>query len=125
MAARLRFFPRGGLVRGGLTISREGGLWEVEESLRMRAARIRRLRSLAEVLGGSLVRQPRHRSLYLTDKLGGKTRTLYIPLDRLEQVKRWNANYKEARRLLRELSEIQRALLRAEIRAHRRPGSKS
>jgi len=86
---------------------------------RMRTARLRRLRSLGFVLAGSLVRQPRHKSLYLTDKLGGKTRTLYIPLNRLEEVKRWNANFKEARKLLSELSEIQRALLRREIRLAR------
>jgi len=87
---------------------------------RMRTARIKRLRSLGYVLAGSLVRQPKHASLYLTDKVAGKTRTLYVPLNHLEDVKRWNANHKEARRLLKELSEIQRALLRAQIQAQRR-----
>jgi hypothetical protein len=87
---------------------------------RMRQGRLRSLRSLGFVLAGSLVRFPRHQSLYLTDKVRGKTRTLYIPLDRLDEVKGWNAQYKEGRRLLAELSEIQRALLRGEIRARRR-----
>jgi hypothetical protein len=87
---------------------------------RMRQARLKRLGRLGFVLAGSLVRQPGHQSLYLTDKTGGVTRTLYIPLDRLEEVKGWNREHKEGRRLLTELCEIQRALLVAEIRAKRR-----
>lgn len=87
---------------------------------RMRAARLRRLRTLGVPLAGSLVRLPGHRSRYLTDKVQGKTRTLYIPLDRLDEVTRWNAAFKEGKRLLAELSAIQRALLCGEIRAARR-----
>lgn len=88
---------------------------------RMRAARVRRLREAAgPLLAGSLVALPGHRSLYLTDKAGGKTRTLYVPLDLLEEVKRWNARHREVKRLLAELAEVQRALLVAEIRARRR-----
>lgn len=87
---------------------------------RMRTARIKRLRSLGHVLAGSLVRQPKHSSLYLTDKPKGKTRTMYIPLALLEDVKRWNANYKQARILLRELSEIQRELLHRQMLRNRR-----
>ncbi len=87
---------------------------------RMRQARLRRLRAVGFVLAGSLVRFPGHTSLYLTDKVRGKTRTLYIPLNRLDEVKQWNANYKLAKKLLAELSEIQRRLLVAEIAARRR-----
>jgi hypothetical protein len=87
---------------------------------RMRQGRLGRLRRLGFVLAGSLVRLPGHQSLYLTDKVRGKTRTLYIPLNRLDEVKGWNAQYKEGKRLLTELSAIQRALLRGEIRARRR-----
>lgn len=86
----------------------------------MRQARLRRVRNMGFVLGGSLVHFPGHTSLYLTDKVGGKTRTLYVPLSRLEEVKEWNKNYKVAKRLLAELSEIQRKLFLAEIRARSR-----
>ena len=82
---------------------------------RMRQARWRRLRRLGPVLGGSLVRMPRHSSLYLTDKVKGKTRTMYIPLGRVEEAVSWNRSYKEAKQLLRDLSAIQREILRAEI----------
>jgi hypothetical protein len=87
---------------------------------RMRQARLARVRRLGFVLAGSLVRLPGHQSLYLTDKVRGKTRTLYIPLPRLDEVQKWNAQYREGKRLLSELSEIQRSLLRGEIRAARR-----
>ena len=87
---------------------------------KMSQSRLRRLRTLGPFLAGSLVSLPKHNSRYLTDKVGQTTRTLYIPLARLREVKRWNADFKKARQLLRELSEIQRSLLRAEIEAARR-----
>lgn len=87
---------------------------------RMRDARLRRLAALGPMLGGSLVKMPKHNSLYLTDTHRGKTRTMYIPLARLEEAKQWNATFKQAKQLLRELSEIQRKLLREEIAASRR-----
>jgi hypothetical protein len=92
---------------------------------RMSQARLRRLRRIGPCLAGSLVRQPGHRSRYLTDKVRGKTRTLYIPLDLLDEVRRWNDHFKEARKLLQELTAVQRALLVAEIEARRRERPKS
>lgn len=86
----------------------------------MLKARLKKLRRIETVLGGSLVEMPGHSSLYLTDKQDGKTRTMYIPLDHLEEAKEWNRNWKDAKRLLKEISEVQRALLREEIRAQRR-----
>ena len=83
---------------------------------RMRDARLRRLHRIGRVLCGSLVEFPGHSSRYLTDKVAGSTRTLYIPLSLLREVEVWNRNYKEARQLLRELSELQRAILRHEIK---------
>jgi hypothetical protein len=91
----------------------------------MARARLERLRRLGPCLAGSLVKFPGHNSRYLTDKVRGKTRTLYVPLDLLDEAKEWNENHKEARRLLRELSLIQRALLEGEIAARRRPPPKS
>jgi hypothetical protein len=92
---------------------------------RMVRARLQRLRDIGPCLAGSLVKQPGHNSRYLTDKVRGKTRTLYIPLDLLDEARQWNENHKEARRLLRELEAVQRALLEAEIAARRRQAPKS
>jgi hypothetical protein len=88
--------------------------------VRMREARLKTLRATGYVLAGTLVKFPRHNSRYLTNHHRGKTRTMYIPLDRLEEVKEWNANHKAAKRVLAELSEIQRALLCGEIAERRR-----
>jgi len=82
---------------------------------RMRDARLRQLRRLGPMLGGSLVEFPGHSSRYLTDKVAGKTRTLYIPLGRLKEVSQWNKNWQAARLLTQELSQLQRAILRKEI----------
>lgn len=87
---------------------------------RMLKARVKKLRNIDTVLGGSLVQMPEHSSRYLTDKKNGKTRTMYIPLDHLEEAKQWNKNWKEAKKLLKEISQIQRALLKEEIQAQRR-----
>jgi len=86
---------------------------------RMREARLRQLRRTAPLLAGSLVVFPGHSSRYLTDKAAGKTRTLYVPLKRLAEVTRWNLEHKKVRRLVSELSEIQRAMLLSEIRLAR------
>ena len=86
---------------------------------RMRDARLRQLRRAAPLLAGSLVSLPGHSSRYLTDKVAGKTRTLYIPLKHLAEVTRWNQEHKKVRQLVSELSELQRAILRAEIRLAR------
>ena len=86
---------------------------------RMRDARLRELGRLGPMLAGSLVVFPGHTSRYLTDKAAGKTRTLYVPLPRLKEVTVWNRHYKKARRLIREQSEIQRAMLLSEIRLGR------
>jgi hypothetical protein len=92
---------------------------------RMRDARLRQLRCLGPMLGGSLVRFPHHSSLYLTDKCRGKTRTLYIPLHCLQEVQQWHASFVAAKRLIAELSEIQRKLLRVEIQVSRRLRAKT
>jgi hypothetical protein len=86
---------------------------------RMRDARLRQLRRTAPLLAGSLVALPRHSSRYLTDKAAGRTRTLYVPLKHLTEVTRWNEEHKKVRRLVSELSQIQRAILLAEIRLSR------
>jgi len=86
---------------------------------RMRGARLRALGRVGPLLAGSLVKFPGHSSRYLTDKAGGRTRTLYIPLKRLTEVNAWNQQHKKVRQLISELSEIQRAILVAEIRLGR------
>jgi hypothetical protein len=49
----------------------------------------------------------------LTDRPAGKTRTLYVPAGRAEEVRQWTANWKKARQLLKDLSDASREELRA------------
>ena len=79
-----------------------------------RAAALRALTSLGPMIAGSLcaVRRGGPFRWQLTDRPAGKTRTLYVPAARSEEVRAWIANWKQAKKLLRELAEASRQDLR-------------
>ena len=54
----------------------------------------------------------KHPVLYLTGKEGGKTVSLYVPRAMEEEVRRWAANYRTVKALLKEIDEVSKALLR-------------
>lgn len=97
---------------------------------RKRRARLRGLEKPAPFLAASLVRLARrcgykgcrcargekHVSFYLTLKQQGTTQTLYVPLDRLAEVKAWVKEYRRVRGLIREVSGLSWKLLKAETR---------
>jgi len=74
-----------------------------------------RLGALGNLLEGSLCRADRGEAVryQLTDKPAGRSRTLYVPADMAEEVRQWTQNWKRAKRLLRELSELSREEVRA------------
>lgn len=76
------------------------------------------LAALGTVLEGSLCRADRGGSIryQLTDKIAGKSRTLYVPVDMAEEVREWTRNWKKAKSILRKLSELSREELRAGAR---------
>lgn len=81
---------------------------------RKRAAALRAFIALGPVVEGSLCRadrggRPRRQ---LTDRPAGKTRTLYVPAGRAEEVRAWTANWKKAKELLKTLSDLSREELR-------------
>lgn len=86
---------------------------------KMRQHRLDKLRRIGPVMAGSLVKRKDQKGYYLTDKVRGKTRTTYVSDGMYVEAKQWNANHKEAKQLLDELSEIQRALLREEAKSRR------
>jgi len=89
-----------------------------------RVAAQRAWSALGPVIEGSLcaVRRGGPFRWQLTDRPSGKTRTLYVPAARAEEVRTWTANWKEAKKLLRQLSEASREELRdAAGRAGARP----
>jgi hypothetical protein len=106
---------------------------------RSREARLKALRRARPFLGASLVRiarvcgNPRcrctrgqkHVSWYLTYKEKAKTRTLYVPLASLPEVRQWIQEHRRLKSLSREISQLSLALLRAEApRARRFPRNK-
>ena len=85
---------------------------------RRREAR-ERLGALGNLLEGSLCRADRGDAVrfQLTDKVAGRSRTLYVPADMAMEVRQWTQNWKQAKRLLRELSELSREEVRAGAQA--------
>ena len=106
---------------------------------RMLAARVKRLVARGPVLQASLVqiakhcgrkgcrcqRGEKHVGNYLTLKQAGKTRTVYVPLDLVEEVRQWIAEAHRLRRLMRESSELALSLVRGHVEARKRKAGKS
>jgi len=54
----------------------------------------------------------KHPVMYITWKEAGKTVSLYVPKGMEQKAKEWTGNYKKLKELLREVSVIQRQVLR-------------
>jgi len=114
--------------------------YRVEESIyrltRRRDALLKRLAATGPFMNGSLVRiqrtcgntahchcgrgGPKHESLYLTCLEAGKTRTLYIPVDLEKEARRWSDDYRKLKVLIRQICELQRAIIRRHVLERRR-----
>lgn len=112
----------------------------VEENIyrltRRRDGLLKRLAATGPFMSGSLVRIKRtcgntahghcgrgglkHESLYLTYLEAGKTHTLYIPVDLEKQARRWSDNYRKLKTLVRQICELQRAIVRRHVLERRR-----
>src|SRR4051794_37309159 len=93
---------------------------------RMLDSRLARLAGSAPMLAGSLVQirkhcgqpschclngGPLHTAHHLTFKAQGKTRTVYVPFDLLDEVRSWIANHKRHKALLAEIHLLSVALV--------------
>jgi len=97
------------------------------------AARLKRLADFGPLIDGSLVvvrrrcgnptcrctRGEKHPAHYLTRKVGRKTHSLYIPVDLVEDVRRWNQEHRRLKQLVAEICERQRKVVAA-VSAERR-----
>lgn len=77
------------------------------------SSRLKRLLSEGGLIEGSLYRAdrgstPRHQ---LSDRATGRFRSIYVPADFAPLVADWSARWAEAKRLLKEMSEVARAEL--------------
>jgi len=61
-----------------------------------------------------------HLAWHLTYKVKGRTRTVYVPLDLLEEVRAWIAEHKRIKALLEEAHQLSVALVRTHSRHRRR-----
>jgi len=61
---------------------------------------------------------------HLTFKTRGRTRTLYVPMELVATVKQWTLNYRQLKRLIRQVTRHSRALIHRHL-ANRRAASRS
>ncbi len=65
----------------------------------------------------------KHRSHILKRQVGGKTQSLYVPVDMVEEAKKWVAEHRRAKGLLKEISELNRGILKAYVPEKRARGA--
>lgn len=106
---------------------------------RMQDARVLQLRARCPVLSASLVRIARrcgkagchcetgdkHVGYYLTRAVAGKTRTVYVPGNLVEEVRSWIEEHKRLKKLGREITELAIALIRWDVRERKRRRGRS
>jgi len=102
-------------------------------------ARVKKLKATGPVLAASLViirkqcgrpgcrcqRGQKHPGHYLTYKEKGKTRTVYVPLDLVEEVKGWIEEHRRLKRLTQEISQLVIAQVRTHVTARKRRAGRS
>ncbi|MBM3880864.1 MAG: hypothetical protein FJ387_14295 [Verrucomicrobia bacterium] len=85
----------------------------------LRAAALQRIAQTQPFLEGSLcsVKRPgcTQPGWHLTFKQKGRTRTVYVPMDLVPEVKTWTRNYKRLKKLIREVSRHSLALVRGHV----------
>lgn len=88
-----------------------------------REAALRQVAGIGPFIEGTLIKVPhkscRHVAHRLTFKVDGKTRTVYVPLDRVEDVEQWTREYKRLKRLIRTVTRASLGELRNHVRSRR------
>ena len=91
---------------------------------RMRDARVKELIAQCPPLAASLGRQAGG-GCHVTLKQAGKTRTVYVPKDLTEEVQASIQEHRRIKRLLREITQLQLALIRSYRTEQARRGSRA
>lgn len=93
-----------------------------------RAAALRQIAQIGPFLEGSLSAFQRpgctQPGYHLTFKQRGRTRTLYVPMALIAEVKKWTLNYRHLKGLIRQVTRHSRALIHGHF-ANRRAASRS
>lgn len=61
-----------------------------------------------------------HTAYYLTYKVKGKTRSVYVPVDLRDEVRQWVQEHRRIRQLSREISQLSLALVKTHVQARKR-----
>lgn len=98
-------------------------------------SRLKQLRSTKPILAASLVEFQRacgvpschcmqggrkHPSQHVTFKERGKSRSVYVPLDLVSDVRTWIEEHRRLKHLLREINQLTLALIRTHVTQRRR-----
>jgi hypothetical protein len=91
---------------------------------RRRDALVRKAAEVGPVLRGSLctARRGGHLAHQLTVSVKGKTHTVYVPVDMVEEVRAWISNYRRLQRLLEQISKLNMALIHRHVPESRGAG---
>ena len=88
-----------------------------------REAILRQIAGIGPFIEGTLVRLPRkdcrHVAHRLTFKVQGKSRAVYVPLDRVKDVEVWTKEYKRLKRLVRSVTKASLGELHNHVRSRR------
>jgi hypothetical protein len=98
-----------------------------------RDARLKELAKTGPLLQGSMTqnhltcgnpncrcaRGERHTAYQVTRKVNGKTKTLYIPKDLVEDVQVWIEEHRRVKELLKEISELNEQIIRGHVKSKR------
>ena len=88
-----------------------------------REAALRQIAGIGPFVEGTLVRVPHktcsHVAHRLTFKVAGKTRAVYVPLDRVKDVEAWTKEYRRLKRLIRTVTNASLGELRNHVMSRR------
>jgi hypothetical protein len=88
-----------------------------------REALLRQIADIGPFIEGTLVKLPRkdcrHVAHRLTSKVKGKTRAVYVPLDRVRDVEAWTKEYRRLKKLIRAVTLAALGELRNHVRSRR------
>jgi len=95
-----------------------------------RNAKLKKLAEVGPILQGSITtvdvkcgnpdckcaRGEKHTSNILTKKVNGKTKSVYVPADMLEEAKQWTQEYKKVKELMKEISNYNEQILKKYVK---------
>ena len=85
--------------------------------IRKREAWLKKLADVGPIVRGSLVTAQRgnHVAHQLTVSVEGKTHTVYVPMDMVEEVKEWIKNYRRMPRIVKEVAKLSMAIIHRHV----------